>query len=145
MKSLAAIALALLIAAGTTTTYAQCGKKFTITSSKTDHLDSDGSLTRSDQEKAVVVIGKTDMKISVSSDNGDHDMTGVIKSDTCNWPVAYKEGKTVLKAVISGDDGQDRNVTITITGKDGKVILLFEAEGEPDRIRISADKFEESM
>jgi Holliday junction resolvase len=72
-------------------------------------------------------------------------MTGKIKSDTCNWKVAYKEGKTVLKAVISNENGDDKNVTITIIGKDGKVTLLFEMEGEgDDRIRVTADKFEEA-
>src|ERR1700744_6457175 len=130
MKTIALI-LSLMIAGGTVT-YAQCGKKFTITTSKTDHLDAGGSLTRSDEEKAVVVIGQKDISITVSAANGEHSMTGTIKSDTCNWPVAYKEGKTKLKAVLSREDGQDINVTITIVGKDGKVTLFFEAENEPD-------------
>lgn len=125
--------------AGTAITFAQCGQKFTITTSKTEHLDSKGNLTRTVDEKATVVIGKTDLNINV---NDEHKMTGVIKSDTCNWPVAYKEGKTVIKAVISGDNGDDRNVTITITGKDGKVTLLFETAEEPDdRIRVTVDSF----
>jgi hypothetical protein len=132
-----------LLVAGATSSFAQCGKKFTITTSKTEHLDSGGNITRTDDEKAVVVISKADLNISV---NDEHKMTGTIKSDTCNWPVAYKEGKTVIKAVITNQNGDDRNVTITITGKDGKVTLLFEMEGEPDdRIRVAADKFEETV
>lgn len=132
-----------LLVAGTTVSFAQCGKKFTITTSKTEHMDSSGNVTRTDDEKAVVVIGKTDINISV---NDDHKMTGTIKSDTCNWPLAYKEGKTVIKAIIADQNGDDKNVTITITGKDGKVTLLFEIEGEPeDRIRVAADKFEETV
>ncbi|MDR3697970.1 hypothetical protein [Mucilaginibacter sp.] len=132
-----------LLVAGTTISFAQCGKKFTITTSKTEHMDSSGNITRTDDEKAVVVIGKADINISV---NDDHKMTGTIKSDTCSWPVAYKEGKTVIKAVITTQNGEDKNVTITITGKDGKVSLLFEVEGEPDdRIRVAADKFEETV
>jgi hypothetical protein len=128
--------------AGVTTCFAQCGKTFTITTSKTDHLDSKGNVTRTDDEKATVVIGKNDLKISVSSASDDHQMTGLIQSDSCSWPVPYKEGVTVIKATIS-DNGGDRNVTITITGKGGKVTLLFETEGEPDdRIRVTADKFE---
>lgn len=141
MKTIVLI-LSLLIA-GTMTSFAQCGKKFTITSSKTEHMDSNGTVTRTDDEQAVVVIGKTDLNITV---NDDHKMTGTIKSDTCNWPVAYKEGKTILKATITTPDGADKNVTITITGKDGKVTLLFEVEDEPDdRIRVAADKFEETV
>ncbi|BAU55575.1 hypothetical protein [Mucilaginibacter gotjawali] len=141
MKTIALI-LSLLLA-GATGSFAQCGKKFTITTSKTEHMDSSGNITRTDDEKAVVVIGKTDINISV---NDDHKMSGTIKADTCNWPVAYKEGKTVVKAVITTQNGEDKNVTITITGKDGKVSLLFEVEGEPDdRIRVAADKFEETL
>jgi len=143
MKKIAFILVLLL--AGTAVSHAQCGKKFKITTSKTEHLDASGNLTRTDDEKAVVVISKTEVNITVTEANDQHAMTGVIKSDTCNWPVAYKEGKTVLKVVISGDNGQDRDVTITIIGKDGKVTLLFESEGEEnDRIRVTADKFEES-
>jgi len=137
------LALTLLVA-GTTATFAQCGQKFTITTSKTEHLDSKGNLTHADDEKAVVTIGKTDLTIDVN--DGEHKMTGVIKSDTCNWPVAYKEGKKIIKAVLTGPDGDDKNVTITITGKDGKVSLLFEMDGNPDDvIRVAADKFEAVM
>ena len=137
MKKITLI-LAFLVA-GTAITFAQCGQKFTITTSKTEHLDSSGNITRTVDEKATVVIGKTDLNINV---NDEHKMTGSIKSDSCNWPVAYKEGKTVIKAVISGDNGDDRNVTITITGKDGKVTLLFETAEEPDdRIRVTVDSF----
>jgi hypothetical protein len=143
MKTIAFI-LALLVA-GCTASFAQCGKKFTITTSKTDHLDDKGNVTRTDNENAVVVIGKSDIKITVTNSGDEHEMTGTIQSTTCDWPVAYKEGKTVLKAIISGNGGPDRNVTITITGANGKVTLLFDAEGEEDgHIRVTADKFEES-
>jgi hypothetical protein len=141
MKTITII-LSLLIAGGAVS-YAQCSKKFTITTSKTEHLDNNGNVTRTDDEKAVVVIGKKDLNITV---NDEHKMTGTIKSDSCNWPVAYKEGKTVIKAALSNENGEDKNVTITITGKNGKVTLLFEIEGEPDdRIRVAADKFEETI
>jgi hypothetical protein len=143
MKTIILI-LSLLIA-GSAISYAQCGKKFTITTSKTEHLDSKGNITHTDDEKAMVVIGKTDLNITVNTANDEHKMTGTIKTDTCNWPVAFKEGKSVIKAVINNENGEDKNVTITITGKDGKVTLLFEMEGEADdRIRVTADKFEVS-
>lgn len=138
------LTLALLVAA-CTVSYAQCGKKVTLTTSKTDHLDASGNVTRTDDEKAVVVIGQTDISITVDNPtDGEHKMTGKITTDTCNWPVAYKEGKSTIKAVITGGDGQDRNVNITIVGKDGKVTLFFVAEGEDDRVRVNADKFEET-
>jgi hypothetical protein len=139
MKTIALIAALLL--AGATITFAQCGKKFRITTSKTEHLDASGAVTRTDNEKAVVEISAPALNITV---NDDHKMNGTIKSNDCNWPTAYKEGKTVIKATLSDDNGEDKNVTITIEGKDGKVTLLFEMEGMPDdRIRVAADKFEE--
>lgn len=122
--------------------YAQCGKKFTITSSKTIHLDSGGHITRTDSEKAVVAIGPKDISIIV---NDDHKMTGTIQSDSCNWPVAYKEGKSIIKALMDDESGNEKNVTITITGKDSKITLLFEVEDQPDdRIQVTADTFEET-
>jgi hypothetical protein len=142
MKTIALI-LSLLVA-GSTVGFAQCGKKFTITTSKTDHLDSKGNITRTDaDEKAVVVVGNTDINITI---NDEHKMSGPIKSNDCNWTVPFKEGKSVIKTVISGDNGDAKNVTITITGKDGKINLLFEAEDEPDdHISVTVAKFEETV
>ena len=142
MKTLA-LTLSLLLA-GATFSFGQCGHKFTITTSKTDHLDANGGVTRSDDEKATIVVGTKDITIDVINANDEHKMAGTIKSDDCNWPIAYKEGKTVIKAVIDNVNGEDKNVTITIIGKGGKVTLLFEVEGEDDRIRVTADKFEVS-
>ena len=136
--------IALLFAAWTTS-FAQCGKKLVIVSSKTEHLDAQGAITRTDDEKATVTITKTEISIAVADAGGSHEMKGTIKSDTCNWTAAYKEGKTVIKADITGMNGEEKPVTITITGTGGKVILLFEIDGEPgDDIRVTADKFEEA-
>jgi hypothetical protein len=132
-----------LLIAGSTICFAQCDKKVIFTTSKTEHLDPSGAVTRTDDEKAVVEIGKAALTITV---NDEHKMTGPIKSNDCNWGVPFKSGKTVIKATLTDDSGSDKNVTITIEGKDGKVTLLFEMEGMPDdRIRVNADKFEEAI
>jgi hypothetical protein len=144
MKKICLLIVLLFVA--WTTSFAQCGKKLMVVSSKTEHLDEQGNVTRTDDEKAVVIISKTDIKITVSDPGGSHEMTGTVKSDTCNWTVAYKEGKSVIKADITGMNGDEKPVTITITGTGGKVILLFEIDGEPgDDIRVAADKFDEAM
>jgi predicted small lipoprotein YifL len=136
------LTLALLIAVSTIG-LAQCGKKVVLTTSKTDHLDSSGNITRTEDEKAVIEIDKSNLTITI---NDDHKLSGTIKSDTCNWSVPFKNGKMVLTALITSENGEDRNVTITIEGKDGKVTLLFESKEEPgDRIRVAADKFEEAV
>jgi hypothetical protein len=139
MKTIILI-LALLVA-GSAISSAQCGKKVKLTTSKTDHLDASGAVTRTDDEKAVVEISKSDLVITV---NDEHKMTGTIKSDSCNWSVPFKNGKTIIKAILSNDQGEDKNVTLTIEGKEGKVTLLFEIEGMPDdRIRVAIDTFQE--
>jgi len=121
-------------------TFAQCDKTIVFNSSKTNHMDETGTITRTDDETAEVVIDKSAINIAV---NGDHKITANIKSNTCNWTVPFKEGKSVIKAVADMN-GEDRNLTITIEGKDGKVTLLFEMEEQPgDRIKVIADKFVE--
>ena len=136
------IILSLFLAVtGSVACFAQCGKNVVLTTSKTEHLDASGAVTRTDDEKAVIEIGKSNLTITI---NDDHKLTGTIKSNTCNWTVPFKNGKTVIKALISSEGGEDRNVTITIEGKDGKVTLLYESETEPDdRVRVGIDKFEE--
>jgi hypothetical protein len=129
-----------MLITGTVSTFAQCDKKIIIHSSKTDHLDASGAVTRTVDETAVVEITKTTINITV---NDERKMTGAIKANVCSWTVPFKNGKTVLKATMSNNEGGDKEVTMTITGSNGKVDLMFEVEGEPgDRIRITPDKFE---
>jgi len=140
MKTIA-LALSMLIA-GTAVSFAQCEKKLLLNSSKTEHLNATGELQRTDDETAVIELTKTDLNVSING--GEHKISGKIKSETCDWKVPFKEGKTVIKAMVTDEQGEDKNVTITIEGKDGKVTLLFELEGMPDdRIRVWIDKFVE--
>lgn len=141
-KILAGAALALLLViAGSTISFAQCDKTVTITSSKTTHLDENGSVVRTKDETAVITISNTDITI-VPGDEA-HKMTGKISSKTCDWKVPFKEGKTVVKAIVSGDGGDEKNITVTIVGTGGKVTLTFEAEEMPGKkIQVVADKFE---
>ena len=136
------ITLALfLLLAGSALSFAQCEKSLVLNSSKTEHLNATGAVQRTDDETAVIELTKTDLNVSV---NGEHKIAGKIKSQTCDWKVPFKEGKTVIKATVSNDEGEERNVTLTIEGKDGKVTLLFEMDGMPDdRIRVGIDKFVE--
>jgi len=137
MKTLA-LTLSLLVA-GCTASFAQCGKTVILNSSKTEHLDAQGVVQRTSDETAVIELSKTEFNVSV---NDEHKITAKITSQTCDWKVPFKEGKTVIKAAASNDQGEERNVTVTIEGKDGKVTLLFEMDGMPDdRIRVGIDKF----
>lgn len=121
-------------------TFAQCDKPIVLNSSKTNHIDESGNVLRTEDETARIEIDKSAVNIAV---NGEHKITASIKSNTCNWTVPFKEGKTVIKGVADFN-GEDQNLTITIEGKDGKVTLLFELENQPgDRIKVSIDKFVE--
>lgn len=139
MKKIINLVLVLLLA-GSSFSYAQCDKKVILTSSKTEFLGADSTVQRTKDETSQVVFDKT----SISVSPGDQPaMTGTINSYTCSWTSPYKEGKLVLKATFS-DGNESKNVTITVTGKGGKVTFLAEVDGEDRKIRLAADKFEES-
>src|SRR5579872_3021366 len=89
-----------LLVAGCTMSFAQCEKNLVLTSSKTEHLNADGVVQRTDDETAQIELSKTAVNVSV---NDEHKITGNIKSETCDWKVPFKEGKTVIKAAVSND------------------------------------------
>ena len=124
--------------------YAQCGKKSVFTATKTDYLDINNTLQQTIDEKSTIEI--TSSEVTITPGSADRKMTGTIVSETCNWKVAYKEGKSIIKSTFVKDGNQAMNVTITIEGKDGKVSFLMEIAERPDRkIRVFADKFEEKL
>lgn len=142
MKTIILILSALL--AGSIASIAQCGKAATLTSSKTEYLDSSMTLQRTTDETSVVEL--SDSIITIAPGNEPHKMTATIKSNTCNWSVPYKEGKSIIKATLSDEHGNMKNLTITIEGTAGKVTLLAEVEDMPDRkIRVPIDTFKEKM
>jgi hypothetical protein len=135
------IALFLLVA-GSTMSFAQCDKKVSLHSSKTQHLDGSGTLQETVDEQTTIELGKSD--IVVVTDNGNQKMTGAVKINTCDWKVPFKDGKTIVATTLKGDDGDSKDFTITIEGKDGKVTLLAESPSMPDRkIKLDIEKFEE--
>ncbi|MHA4845818.1 hypothetical protein ACX0G7_16710 [Flavitalea antarctica] len=122
---------------------AQCDVNSVFTSSKTLYLDSNNTVMRTVDENTTIEITKTEILISPGNENG-RTMKGTFISNTCNWKIPYKEGKTVIKTVIA-DPGDDPGaVTIVIEGKDGVVSLVVTIDKEPNkRIKVVADKFEE--
>jgi len=133
----------LLLLAGSTVCLAQCDKKLSLVTSKTEHLDGSNNLERAVDEQTVIEI--IDKKISVNIENGKQTLTGTIKSNTCDWKTPFKEGKSVISTTISDEDGGgEKDYVLTIEGKDGKVTLTAESVQDPDRkLRFVLDKFEE--
>jgi len=128
--------LLLAVVAGASS-FAQCDKKSVLTSGVTEYLTSTGEVRKTVEEPTTIEFDSKTITIAP----GDHVMDGTVTSITCDWKTPYKEGKTVIKATIAAGD-RNMNITITIEGKDGKVVLLFEETADL-RIRITADKFEE--
>ena len=138
------ITVLVLLVAGGTASFAQCDKKVSLSASKTQHIDASGALKHADDEKTVVVFDKTDITVSITKDDGDQTLTGKVKSAVCNWQTPFKEGKTTLNVTLSKDDGESRDFTITVEGKDGRVVLWAESKEEPDdKIKLDIEKFEE--
>ena len=130
------------LTSGTLLSYGQCDKKVVITASKTQYLGADSAVQRTEEEQTSVEFDKTTITIIPGSE--DHKMTGTVKSYVCNWPTAFKDGKTSIKVAVTNDNGQTMNLTITIGGKDGKINFLAEVDEEPEKkIRLIVDRFEE--
>jgi len=136
------VIVGVLLSTGALVSYGQCDKKVVITASKTQYLGADSAVQRTEDEQTTVEFDKTNITIIPGS--ADHKMTGTVKSYVCNWPTAFKDGKTSVKVAVTNDNGQTMNLTITIGGKDGKINFLAEVDEEPEKkIRLVVDKFEE--
>ena len=120
--------------------YAQCEKRVIIVSSKTEHIKA-GEVERTKDETSTIEFDGKEINISPGD---DAPITGTIKSTTCEWKTPFKEGKSVVKALVTDPQGQTFNITVTVEGKEGKINFLLEIEEQPDRkIRLLVDKFEE--
>lgn len=133
----------ILLIAGTTGIYAQCDKKVVITSAKTEHLGADSTVVRTDDEQDTVEFDKTTLNVSIHNAERDQKLKGTVQSYTCHWNSPFQEGKTEIKGTLTNENGESRGVTITVTGKAGKISFFAVVEGEDDRVRLVVDKFAE--
>jgi hypothetical protein len=140
----AAISLTAAILFTTATAgYGQCEKKTVLSAAKTDHLAPDSSVQQSDDGAVTIEFDKTTFTVNPPNEGP---LTGKVDSVTCNWPVPYKVGKTWMKVTLTNAQGETQKATVTIEGKDGKVIFYARIDNQPDQmIRLIADKFEEKM
>lgn len=138
MKTIAFVFVLLVTASNTV--LAQCGKNIILVSSKTEFLDNAGVVQKTDMEKSTIEITKTEITVTPGN---EATASGKIKSDTCNWKIPFREGKTIIKADMVDEGGDTKNVTFTIQGKDGNIIVLVEVEGMENRkIRLTVDTFQ---
>ena len=140
MKKIILPALLVMFSCGAA--IAQCDKKFVLTSSKTDYLDSSGTIQRSEDEVSTIELN--DSVLTIVPGNAERTMSGPVKLNECNWKVPYKEGKTVVKASLSNQNGEPRDILITIEGKDGVITLLAILNNDQNRrVKLKADSFQE--
>lgn len=136
--------VAAILLAGPIAGYSQCEKKTVLSASKTEHLGADSSVQRSDDGFITIEYDRTTFNVNPPNEGP---LTGKVDSFTCSWSTPYKIGKTRLKVSLTGSQGETQHVTVTIEGKEGKVILLATVDGHPEEeiIRLTADKFGEKM
>ncbi len=132
MKKILLVALLVWIAGAAS--FAQCDKKLTFSSSKTDHIEN-GSLLFTKDETVVLQIDKSAITLTI---DGEEKGVMAITSQTCNWSVPFKEGKSTFSVTMG-----EATYSLTIEGKDGKVYLTAQNEGNGNPMRMLANKFEE--
>ncbi|RYU93383.1 hypothetical protein [Emticicia agri] len=138
MKNFLLFALLLTCISG----FAQCNLDLSLTSNKTEYFDGSGALQRSVDESSTIEIIKK--QVLINPGNSGNIMTATITSYTCEWPTAYKEGKSVIKADFDDPSGNTRHATMTLEGKDGKVTFTMEIAEMADRvIKVTIDTFKE--
>jgi len=134
----------LVLVISSTLSLAQCDKKIRLQASKSEQLDSSGAIQGTRDELTILEFSKNGIDVTISGNDGDQNLTGDIKTNTCNWKVPFMEGKTVITTTLTGDDGKEpKEFTITIEGKKGKVTLIAVSPSMPDRkIKLDIEKFE---
>jgi hypothetical protein len=134
-----------LLAIGSfTSAQAQCNQHLVFRAPKTEFLNALMEVKNTSEEAVEVDITPTTITITPNQD-AQSKMTGKIKSTTCNWPTAFKEGKMTLVADLSDPSGETMEVTITIEAKQGKTTFIATTLSMPDHIiRMQANSFGEA-
>lgn len=123
--------------AGTLSTFAQCEENAVLSTSKTNLADPSGEPIGVKDEKTVLRFSKTAIMLNIDGvDRGELK----IVSQSCNWTIPYKEGKSIINAKLNNSD-----YTLTIEGKEGKVKLhVVKNESDDSILMMLVDKFEKT-
>lgn len=121
---------------------AQCNEDVNFTSPKSQMVNQKGEVLGSKNGTTVIEITRKSVSLTF---NGDDKTTlaGEIKEAKCVWTEPFKNGKSVIKAVLEDASGDVKHVTLTIEAKDGKITIAGDAEERPnERIKFDVDKYE---
>lgn len=123
--------------AGTLSTFAQCEENAVLSTSKTNLADPSGEPIGVKDEKTVLRFSK--IAIMLNIDGVDRGELKIV-SQSCNWTIPYKEGKSIINAKLNNSD-----YTLTIEGKEGKVSLhVVKNESDDSILSMVVDKFEKT-
>lgn len=125
---------------------AQCDKKITWSATKTEFLDSSGNVQHEENNGVVIKTSNTEVIINPGN-NEEEAIHGDVKDLICDWKEAFKNGRTSFKSSLKDPRGDEKNGTVVIEGKDGKIVFLFDvsgADGRKFRIRVYIDSHQEA-
>lgn len=140
-KLLATSGLLILLALSS---QAQCEKNLTLTSAKTEFIDSAGKVA--DVKDMPTTVELTPHHIIVRLEQGDDGIIeGDIKNLKCNWKELYKSGQATFGSLLAKANGETREATFVLEAKDGKLYLTVAMERMNDRkMRLQIDRYKES-
>ncbi len=124
---------------------AQCDKKITWSATKTEFLDSSGNVQHEENNGVVIQTSSKEVIITPNS-NEEEAIHGDVKDLVCDWKEAFKNGRTSFKSSLKDPRGDEKDGTVVIEGKDGKIVFLFDvsgADGRKFRIRVYIDSHQE--
>ena len=123
-------------------TNGQCQRKVIWTSERTEFLDASGKVQ--DVRTQPTKIETTPGHVTVTTE--DDVFEGDIKGLTCEWKVPFKNGRTSFSTLMAKSNGESRNVSITIEGKDGKIDIIVEVDKmDGKKMRILVDNYTEEI
>lgn len=133
---------ALIVAIITTAAEGQCQKKVTWTSEKTEFLDASGKVQDVKTQPTKIETTLSHIKVTTEDDVFEGD----IKALTCQWKESFKNGRTSFTSLMAKSNGESRNVSITIEGKDGKIDIIVEVEKMDGKMmRMLVDNYTEEI
>lgn len=117
------------------TAIAQCDKDVTYSANKAEFLNASDSVEKTEDTHVTVQISPGKIVLTHHDDESDQ-LTGVIKNFHCNWPKPFMQGETTFETEMSEPSGDVRDATVTVTGDQGKTIILIYFKEWKRTIRI---------
>jgi len=135
------LALAILLLTSVAS-FAQCDKKVKWQAAKGELVDENGTVIDTKEGPIVITTDSKNIKFEIL-EKPNESAEGVIGETTCEWKEDFRNGKTVIKATMTGSRGDATPAVFTIEGKDGKLTITVEIERlQGNRVLINVDKYE---